>query len=292
MVQIAEPLLGTRAEVSVIGAAGVGERSVEQQVLAEVARLESILTAFDDSSDLSSFRRTGVAESPELGEVLELAEAWERRTAGVFNARVEHLMSLWSRAERDGVVPPSDSTAAAVLDLASTSTSAATDVQALAKGWVAERALTSTLETMARGGPGEVADAWLSLGGDIVHRGAGSLIVGIENPARPYDNVAPLGTVEIANESLATSGGARRFWTIDGVRYPKVLDPRSGHPVDHIASATVIAPNGAAADALATVATILEPAETLELVRQCGADCFLVGGDGEITMSTTRFVLL
>ncbi len=304
MVQIVEPLLGTRAEVSVVATAGVDDRSIEDDVLAEVARLEAILTAFDDGSDLSVFRRTGQAASPELREVLDLADEWALQTAGAFNPRIEQLTTLWSEAERDGIAPSADSIAEAVRSLESSSAFSSvpstvfsepfstTDLQALAKGWVAERALTSILEALDRSGSGGTVDAWLSLGGDIVHRGSASLTVGIENPARPYDNVAPLAAVEIANESLATSGGARRFWTIDGVRHSKVLDPRTGSPVDHIASATVIAPSGVAADVLATVATILEPAETLELVDRCGADCLLVERNGGITKSTNRFVLV
>ena len=81
-----------------------------------------------------------------------------------------------------------------------------------------------------------------------------------------------MATIEIDNEALATSGGARRWWTIGGKRYSKVLDPRTGLPVDSVASATVVARNAAEADVLATTALVLKPEETLVLVEAEGAE--------------------
>ena len=83
---------------------------------------------------------------------------------------------------------------------------------------------------------------------------------------------------------LATSGSARRGWRIAGRWYSHVIDPRSGRPVDHVASASVVAPDAATADAVATVLSVLAPAEGVAFVE--GLDdvpdvaALVVGADG------------
>lgn len=281
---IIEPLLGTRAEVVLTATEPEIARSGEASVVAGVRRLETIFSRFDEASALRSYRTTGTSVVPELLEVIDLADDWQRRTNGAFHPRAQPLVDLWDRAEVRGTPPSVNELQQAVEAMDSVPITATLDLNAIAKGWIADEALTSALKAV----PGASA-GWINLGGDIVHRGMSSLTVGIENPSRPYDNVGPLATVEVSNEAMATSGGAQRWWTIAGIRYPKVIDPRSGVPGEQMASATVVAGDGATADVLATVAVILDAEQTLALTAAVGASCFLVHRDGSITSSSDRF---
>ena len=220
----------------------------------------------------------------ELVAVRDLAEHWRERTSGAFNPGIARLTSLWENAAGLDTLPSQESLRD-VLDLLAQDRVADLDFNGIAKGWIADTALASSLDAE----PDLINAAWLNIGGDLVHRGVGSLVVGIEDPARPYDNVAPMATVEIANEALATSGGARRWWDIDGKRYSKVLDPRTGLPVDRVASATVVAADAATADVLATVALVLDPAEMLSLIEAEQAHCFVVLANGSTITSSNRF---
>ncbi len=279
---IVEPLLGTRGEV-VVSATDPGDaRSCEAAVVAEARRLEQIFSRFDTSSALHRYRRDHRTDVPELLAVIALANEWQARTEGAFHPGAQPLVDLWDDAERAGAPPSAEQLVRAVEQM--TNEPGSIDLNAIAKGWIADTALSVAVRARP-----SVTEAWLNLGGDLVHRGEGSVTVGIENPNRPYDNVPPLATVELSNESMATSGGARRFWTIDGVRYPKVIDPRSGVPSDRMASATVVAPDGATADALATVAVFLDADETLDIAAKVGAACFLMDRDGSQISSSARF---
>ncbi|EPP36817.1 apbE family protein [Chlamydia psittaci 10_743_SC13] len=66
-----------------------------------------------------------------------------------------------------------------------------------------------------------------------------------------------LEIVEIQDQAIATSGNYYQKWTIDGKTYTHILDPYTGKPLDiqdyPILSATVIHPDCAFADAMATV---------------------------------------
>lgn len=257
--------------------------ALEDAVIAEAQRLEAIFTVFDPGSDLHAFRASGTTEVPELLEVLALAEQWRTQSGGAFEPQIQSLMELWDRAEEVGSRPAPAELAAAVEALATTPID---NLNAIAKGWIAERALDDAL-----GAADSIEQAWLNLGGDIVHRGIEPLIVGIEDPARPYDNVAPLATIGLRNEALATSGGARRYWTIGGVHYAKVLDPRTGIPVDRIASATVVAPSAADADVLATIGLIMDEPDFFRVLKTADASALLVRRDGTVATSSDRFAL-
>ena len=278
-----EPLLGTRGEVSIAADSDADVRAAEQAVIDDVARLERVFSVFDPASALHEYRRSGTTDVPELQRVIDLAMYWQARTGGAFHPGSQPLVDLWDRAESAGVVPTADDAAATVAAMDATSAVGSLDLNAIAKGWIGDRALSTVVKQTV------VAGGWISLGGDVVHRGEGAVTVGIEDPSRPYDNVAPRATIEISNEALATSGGARRWWKIGNRRFPKVLDPRTGWPVARVASATIVAADGAFADALATVAVVLEPGETLELSKSVDADCYLVHLDGSSTVSSTRF---
>ncbi len=282
-----EPLLGTRGEANVTAPSTAVADAAELAVVSEAQRLEAIFTVFDESSALHDLRRNGTTDIPELEVVVDLAIEWNRRTHGAFHPSLQPLVDVWDSAEAQNLLPD--------IQLLKTTVDALTspgpgqvalsglNLNGIAKGWIADRSLAIAFAEQS------VTSAWLSLGGDLIHRGESPVLVGIENPNRPYDNVAPMATVEIANEALATSGGGRRWWTIEGARYPKVLDPRSGQPSDHIHSATVIAPSAAAADVLATACLVLSPDEALALTKSENADCFLVRSDGGVVASSARF---
>lgn len=278
-----EPLLGTRAEVEVHADPTSDASAIEDEILDEVARLEAIFTVFDPTSAIRTYRSTGTTEVPELREVLRLADRWLGETESAFNPRMQRVVELWDAAEAANCLPDQEQLAAVVAGLAE---GPIDNLNAIAKAWIAEHALDAAIA-----GGRDVSSAWISLGGDIVHRGTEPMRVGIEDPARPYDNVAPLATAAIHNEALATSGGARRYWTIDETRYAKVLDPRTGMPVDEVASATVIAAAAADADVLATVGLVMEQTEFFALLDRVEASALVIRSDGTIHQSSDRFEL-
>jgi len=66
-----------------------------------------------------------------------------------------------------------------------------------------------------------------------------------------------IGAVDVhGDEALFTSGNYERFRQDEQERYPHILDPRSGWPVEDVASVTVIAGEGILADAAATALVV------------------------------------
>ena len=261
--------------------------NIADTIVDEIIRLEAIFSAVDTSSELSRWSR-GEIEEPgdELRGLLRAALGWVERSGGRFNPTSGVLSAHWRDAESNGVLPDRRvlaelaGTIVALPWLAidgriiRTGDCSNINLNAFAKGWIVDR---SAAMAMTRFAPHAVS---VNAGGDLVQLGSESLTVGIENPLRPYDNEPPLRSVSLTIEGLATSGGARRGFVIDGKRYGHVIDPRSGWPVDHIASISVIATDTATADVLATILGVLEPAEALVEADSYEAGCFIVDSTG------------
>jgi thiamine biosynthesis lipoprotein len=102
------------------------------------------------------------------------------------------------------------------------------------------------------------ASLMVNFGGDI--RGIASVdgsapwVVGIEDPER--DDSA-IGQINLVNGGVATSGDARRFCIVDGVRMGHILNPRTGWPVAGAPrSVTVLGDTCVEAGFLATLAML------------------------------------
>lgn len=264
-----EPVLGTvlQARFSVHNARHA--RAAESALLAEVARLERIFSVFDPNSELCRWRRGDLEPGDDLTELLSLAAPWQRLGDGSFNPAVGVLTRRWQQAEREGHEPSSEELAelaASIREPTYRVTAGCVDrlgdcshlsFNAIAKGFIVDRAAAAAIAG------GNVTAVVLNIGGALVHRGAGCTVVGVENPQRAYDNERPLAVVEVANQGMATSGSSRRGFVVNDRWYSHVLDPRTGHPVDRVASASVIGPDTVTADVAATVLSVLPPTEGL-----------------------------
>jgi thiamine biosynthesis lipoprotein len=287
-----EPLVGTVVEIRVAlngdgDAAESAAARIADTIVDEITRLEAIFSAVSTSSELSRWSR-GEIEEPgaELRSLLGVALEWVESSGGRFNPASGILSAYWRDAEVNRVVPDREvlSELAGTIDelpwsvvddhVIQTGDCRNINLNAFAKGWIVDR---SAEMAMARFAPNSVS---VNAGGDLVQLGAEPLTVGIENPLRPYDNEPALLSVNLSNEGLATSGRARRGFVIGGERYGHVIDPRTGWPVDHIASISVIADNAATADVLATILGMLEPSAALAEADSYGAGCFIVDSAG------------
>jgi thiamine biosynthesis lipoprotein len=121
----------------------------------------------------------------------------------------------------------------------------------------------------------------VNAGGDLRHIGDQSLRVGVEDPRQPGG--VPLQVVEVGEGALATSGPVHRGFRVGRHWYGHVLDPRTGRPVAGRPSTTVRAPDAMTADALATVAGVLDwPTAAAIVSASPAAGCLVVDESGEV----------
>ena len=278
-----QDLLGTVIELKVVGRRRRHARLADRTVIAQIERLESIFTAFDEDSDLSRYQRGASGPlAPELEHVLDAARYFQRRSEGAFNPAAGALSELWTEGVRASTRPdPAElrRVAAQIADPDGPQREHLT-LNAVAKGYIVDTAIDRALQLRP-----QAEAVTVSAGGDVAHRGTGSAIVGIEDPLRPHDNAKPLMRIDLANAALATSGSAHRGFEIGDDSYSHVIDPRTGEPVDSVASASVVATDAMTADALATTLTVIGPAEAADSPLFADHAWMTVGRDGEITQT-------
>ncbi|MBR30966.1 MAG: hypothetical protein CMN77_06605 [Spirochaetaceae bacterium] len=138
-----------------------------------------------------------------------------------------------------------------------------------------------------------IQDFMVEIGGEVKTGPEGSFRIGIERPN--YDGTRSLYTVlESQNSCIATSGNYRNFFEKDGKIYSHILDPETGRPgLSRIQSATIVGPDCALADALATAAMILSPEQTRKMltsIKEITGQSYeyLILESGELVHGDTR----
>lgn len=290
-----EQVLGTTLEVQLVAGRPAQAMQAQQALLAEIDRLEQTFSRFLPGSELNRWLagHGPTSVSPELGEVLRQALAWMELSGGAFHPATEALSPLWRAAEATGTVPD----VRAVLDVMRAPLYTVTEAagrwtatlltrlplgfNAFAKGYIADQAAVA-----AAGVPG-VTGVMVNLGGDLRCLGPHGIRVDIEDPSTVADNAPALASVRVQDRGAATSGRTRRGFLIGGVWHSHLLDPRDGQPAGRVVSASVVAPDCASADVLATIFSILDPSASLRLAdRLPGVACLLVGQDGHLYRNT------
>ena len=286
-----ENVLGTSLELQVGARAERSAQRATEVALAEIDRLEPLFSRYNPQSELSRWQaQRGVPTplSPELLEVLHLSQQWQERSKGTFHPGVESLTQLWKAAQARGTLPTESDLARVreyladplweldrVSKTACFQTRCAITLNAIAKGYIVDQACFAASQV-----PG-VQDVLLSIGGDLRAIGSHTHRVGIADPNQDAENAPVCCTIGLRDAALATSGGYRRGFLIEGRRYSHLLDPRTGWPVEQIVSASVVAPTTTEADVLATVCSLLHPEESLELAQSVpSCAIFLVTQEG------------
>ena len=278
----------------------IASAAAAQARIADIERLASTYKPDSEVSQLSTFEpNTPGLLSPEISTVLERSLYYYHLTDGVFDVTVGPLMKLWRAAVTRDSPPTSEEIATALQSVGSDKialdSSARTitlsrpgmsiTLDAIVKGYAADLALDAIRNSSAVAG-------LVDIGGDIVcfghPPGRQGWDIGIQNPfqpaSRPMDTSAGaiLATIRLTDAAVATSGNYQRNFRIQGKSYSQIIDPRTGFPVEHIPSVTIIALTAADADALATACSVLSVPQALDLINSIPrTEALLITGPAE-----------
>ncbi|MEO8334376.1 MAG: FAD:protein FMN transferase [bacterium] len=282
-----ERVLGTSFELQVVAATLDVAKHAEAAALAEVDRLEGILSGYSATSELSRWLETHGAEVPvsaELADVLEAGEDWRIWTDGAFNPAAVSLAEMLNAADVTPLAHRLHDVNQPLwwvdrsLGNACRLTRLPISLDALAKGYIVDRVASVVADVDG------ITQVLVNIGGDLRHHGEHALVVGVTDPRAPAENAPHIAAVRLVGEALATSGGYRRALVMEGRTVSHILDPRTGQPADRVISASVIAPDCATADALSTAFSVLTPADSVALADSlAGIGCMIVDRDGTIT---------
>jgi FAD:protein FMN transferase len=215
--------------------------------------------------------------NPSILPLIQLAQALEARSDGLFNPAIGELVALWGfhGDERPDLPPPDDAAIREWLERSpstrhielegirarATRSGVRLDLGGFAKGYAVDRAMERLMEM-------GVENAIINAGGDlraIGQPGNRAWRIGIRHP----DGEGILASLELrGDESVYTSGDYERYFIHDGTRYHHILDPRTGRPAREARSVTVLHHDGAVADAASTALFVAGPERMAEIASR------------------------
>lgn len=213
--------------------------------------------------------------SPQLYQLLEEALSYCHLSDGRYDITIAPVMDLWDFHGEDAA-PPSPQAleeALALVDYRNVILKDGTvqllngaqiDLGSIAKGYIADQMAEYLREE-------EVPGALLNLGGNVLAVGAKArgkpFEIGIQTPFEEGHQEI-IGSLEVSDLSLVSSGLYERFFIHDDDFYHHILDARTGYPVEsELLSVTIASPSSIQADALSTLCFLLGQEEGMALVE-------------------------
>jgi FAD:protein FMN transferase len=261
--------MGTRVRLVVEARERPGAALASEAALAEIERVERLLSTWDGTSELGRLNAAPVGEpvrlSGELADLLHEAASWAERTGRAFDPTIGPLIDAWD-VRGGGRVPTQAELSAALAAVGATALALEEGraARGSAAAWIDSGAFGkgAALRSVAR--LPEAADAerlLVDLGGQLwaaAPPGAPWLV----DVAHPRERTQPVARLSVRGVSVATSGASERPGHL--------LDPRSGRPAPDWGSVTVVSADALAADALSTALYVMGPEDGLAWARANG----------------------
>jgi thiamine biosynthesis lipoprotein len=266
-----------------------GEAALDA-AFAELEQVENVMSLYRPDSQVSRLNRDSTLQQPHpyLVTVLEFASRIAAQTNGAFDVTVQPLWDLYQAAKQQGRLPDETQVreACSRVDwrhvqtspdrISLTGKNTTITLNGIAQGFAADVAMAA----LRRAG---VTHALIDTGemGTIDGKPDGSAWkVGIQHPRQPG---AFVSLANLQGRCLATSGDYETWFSADFVNN-HLFDPHTGHSPSELASVSIAAPTGLAADALSTAVFVLGVERGMTLVRSIpGTDALFVTKDGSIT---------
>jgi thiamine biosynthesis lipoprotein len=274
-------LMGNRFEISVVANQTQHAEQCIEAAVAEIRRIEKLLTTFDESSETNQINRfagiAGVQVSDETFGLIDRSMRLSAITQGAFDITYGSVDSKLWNFDTTMTKLPDPLTARKMVRLINYRNIVLDKEKStvflkekgmrigfggIGKGYAAECARRTMQQLGAESGV-------VNASGDLITWGrqpnGNPWTIGIANPDLSNEVFAYL---DVSDMAFATSGNYEKFIVIGGKRYSHTIDPRTGLPVHGIKSVTVITSNAELADAMTTPVMIMGRMAGLNMINQ------------------------
>ena len=291
------PLMGTRVEISLGGDLGPDMAHAAEKAFAEMGRLSNMMSRFQTTSELNRINlMAGLAPvlvSPELMQVLRMAQHAHRLSEGAFDATVG-TYSGWRFDADHGALPDPATlatqrawvgqSAGLLLNEAAGTAFLLRRGTRLDLGGVAKLPILQA--GMAQLHSHGIQQAMINGGGDVLALARSQdrpWRVGLRDPRRPAQL---LGTVAVRTGWVAASGDYERFFIHNGKRLHHVLNPRTGYPSQGAHGVVLMGHELASINGMGAAVMVAGTSAGQSIVQHApGVDALIVGNDNQLWLS-------
>ncbi len=272
--------MGSPVEITAYGEKEVCSNGIEAAFL-EIGRIERLLSVYQPHSILAQINRLSrgcISVPQEVLELLSKSIRYAKESQGAFDITAGPLIRLWGfgpgkeKSEppsREEIIASRRSVGSEHLrvhldsgELELLQEGMELNLGGIGKGYAIDRAARVLASYGIRRALISCGSTLFALGAPPGRRGWPVLI------RHPRLDEKQIGTLFLSNQALSTSGDYERFFVFQGKRFSHLVDPRTGYPVQGMASVSVIAPTAMEADALSTAGFILGEREGKDLLER------------------------
>jgi thiamine biosynthesis lipoprotein len=259
--------------------------------LAEVRRLEAIMSLYRPDSTLVRLNRDGMLDDPPPDLVRVLAESarFHDLMGGLFDVTVQPLWTLYAahfgRRDADPAGPRAEAVAAAVARVGQDRVEFGPDrirlrgagmgitLNSIGQGYITDR----VVELLRANG---IEHALVDMGkmrAIGTHPSGTPWRVGLENPDAPGEVAERIEL--FSDQAVGTAGGYGTQFDAAG-RFNHIFDPRNGSTSWRFKSVSVVAPTATEVNALSTTFTLMSREQARAVIRARGLAARFVLPDG------------
>ena len=292
-------LMGNNFTITVVCENEMIAQKNTEVAIAEIQRIEKILTTFSDESQTNLINHNAgirpVKVDEEVFNLIERSIHISKITQGAFDISYGSIdKSLWNFDKTMTSLPTPEQALKRVylinynniiLDCEERTVflknkGMRIGFGGIGKGYAAERAKEILLQNSVKSGI-------INASGDLtawgVQPNGKPWTIGIANPELPQN---AFSYIEISNKAVATSGNYEKYVRIGGKKYSHTIDPKTGLPITGIKSVTIISNNAEFADAMATPIAVMGSKAGLFLVNQIpDLHCIIINDEDQIVTS-------
>lgn len=273
-----EVMMGTVVKISLYD----GEEKILDKAFERVHEIEDLVSINKDGTEIDKLNENagikGIKLSDTSYNIIDKALYYSKLSNGGYDATIGPLVKLWSIGLPEAKVPTQKEIDETIkkIDYSKVKMNPNTkevflsqkgmmlDLGSIAKGYTADE-IVKILRNES------VNQAIIDVGGNIyamgLKDGEKNWKIGIQNPFDERGSI--VGSIEISDKSVVTSGVYERFIKKDGVKYHHILNPRTGYPYEtDIAGVSIITDKSIDADALSTLIFTKGLSEGLKFVEK------------------------
>lgn len=284
-----ESLLGTFVSVTFYGDRDVSEKA-SNEIFELIQELHNCVNIYDEKSELSKLNALAyekpVVCSELLWDILQDARFGYEVSDGYFDVTSGPLMKLWGFHRKRSTWPTESEVVGAlkkvglskvVFDDSNRSVffkekGMVLDFGGIAKGYALDKC---KLIAEKYG----ISTGLIDLGGNVycfptAPEGREFYNVGIRHPRKNGLHDA----LQLKDSFVATSGDYERFVEIDGKRVTHIVNPKTGYPVEKVASVSVVTEKGVCSDIFSTAIFVGGEEISEKLVKRYPSTQYMIVG--------------
>ena len=292
-----EILMGTAITISIYD---TKDEKILDKAFDRIREIEKLTSINIENTEIDKINKNAgkkVKVSDDTYKIIKSGHEYSKLSQGSYDISIGPLVDIWNIGDENAKVPSEEEINKALSyinykdielnyetkEVMLKNENMKIDLGSIAKGYAADE-VVKLLKSE------KIERAIIDLGGNVYALGEKEenqkWTIGIQDPFKERGNV--VGSLDISNQAVVTSGIYERFLEVDGQKYHHILNPKTGYPYEtDIEGVSIIADNAIDADAISTLVFTKGLKQGMEFIEgKDGVEAIFIGTDKKVYISS------